>query len=158
MKTFITLFILFAVHFSASAQEVLSSAGQSQTAAGTEASWTIGEVVIETWSQPTGTLTQGFHQTKLIVTAISDLDWPGLKINAFPNPVGDKLNIEFNMLPEELFFVVIDVRGKTIQQNFIKSEKTTLDFSGFATGLYFLKIQTKTGKPVQTFKIVKGGN
>jgi hypothetical protein len=155
MKRIIILTLLLAAAFYGLAQEVVSSAGETYKTASAEVSWTIGETVIETVSNGSATLTQGFHQTKLTVTAISDNDWPGLKINAFPNPVGDILNMEFSILPEEISFVVIDILGKTVQQDFIKSDKTILDFSDFAAGHYFLKIQTKAGKPVQTFKIVK---
>lgn len=157
MKIIYILPILVAIHFFASGQEVLSSAGQTQKAADTELSWTIGETVIETWSNPTSTLTQGFHQTRITITAISEIEWPGLKINVFPNPVRNTLNIEFNSLPEEMLFVVIDLLGKTIQRDFIKGNNTYLDFSNLADGQYILKIQTKAGKPVQTFKIVKSG-
>lgn len=155
MKTLFVTSLLLAVSIFASAQEVVSTAGETNKTADIEIGWTIGEVVIETISTSSSTLTQGIHQTRIRITAISEVDWPGLKIIVFPNPVNDKLNIEFNTLSEEMFFVVIDMMGKTIQLDFIKNDKTILDFSDVAAGLYYLKIQTKEGKPVQTFKIVR---
>lgn len=157
MKAIIILQMLLAASLFAAAQEVVSAAGETNKTANTEVSWTIGETVIETFSNNSNTLTQGVHQTKLTITAISDTDWPDLEIKAFPNPVGDKLNVEFNALPEKMSFVVVDIVGKTIQRDFIKSDKTILDFSKVTAGQYILKIQTEAGEPVQTFKIVKSG-
>lgn len=157
MKTLFVIPLLLAVSSFACAQEVLSSASEEQKAAGIELNWTIGETVIETWAKPTNILTQGFHQTKITVTANSEIDWPGLEIKVFPNPVGEKLNIELSIIPEKMMFSIVDVLGKTIRQDHIKSDNTVLDFSQVAAGQYFLKIQTKTGKPVKTFKIMKGG-
>jgi hypothetical protein len=157
MKAIIILQMLLAASLFAVAQEVVSAAGGTNKTAAAEVSWTIGETVIETFSNSSNRLTQGIHQTKLTITAISDTDWPNLEIKAFPNPVGNKLNVEFIALPEKMSFVVVDIVGKTIQRDFIKSDKTILDFSKVTAGQYILKIQTEAGEPVQTFKIVKSG-
>ena len=69
----------------------------------------------------------------------------------------NKLHIEVNNLPDNLCFVVIDILGKTIQQDFIENNNTTLDYSDDAASQYFMKIQIKAGKPVQTFKLWKAG-
>ncbi len=68
------------------AQEVVSTAGShGETTAGS-LSWTVGEPVIETITDGTNTLTQGFQQSKLTVTAINDLKFPGIELSVYPNP------------------------------------------------------------------------
>ena len=56
---FATLFTAFA----ASAQEVVSSQGETYSNANGSIDFTVGEVIINTGSSGTNDLTQGFHQT-----------------------------------------------------------------------------------------------
>ena len=56
------LFSLFAT-LSVSAQEVVSTQGDSYSNASGSIDFTIGEVIIDTGTDGTNDLTQGFHQT-----------------------------------------------------------------------------------------------
>ena len=64
MKYSFIILILFLSGSLLSAQEIVSSNGDTQSAAGYELSWTVGEVVIETLIGGTNSLTQGFHQAE----------------------------------------------------------------------------------------------
>jgi hypothetical protein len=59
----IFLFATFVAAFAASAQEVFSSQGEAYSNANGSIDFTIGEVVINTGTDGTNDLTQGFHQT-----------------------------------------------------------------------------------------------
>jgi membrane-bound inhibitor of C-type lysozyme len=63
----IFLFTIFA-GITATAQQVVASSGNSATAGGYTVAWTLGEPVIETLSGSNNILTQGMHQTNLVVT------------------------------------------------------------------------------------------
>ena len=137
------------------AQEVVSSAGQTHTASGYQVNWTLGETVIQTFSTGSNTLTQGFHQTNLQVTPVSELLLPNFELNVFPNPASDLLFIRMNELPQSPGFALFDLSGKKLAQKNIESTNTQVNLKKFAAGTYFLKIMQNKNQPVQTFKIIK---
>ncbi|MGM0651076.1 MAG: T9SS type A sorting domain-containing protein, partial [Bacteroidota bacterium] len=61
------------------------------------------------------------------------------KIELYPNPVNDVLTIRLNQSHEGLI-KIFDASGRLIYQNLICSEKDSVDFSGFSTGLYYVTI------------------
>ena len=154
MKRIILFIIFLSTTIILSAQEVVSSAGEIQSAAGYELSWTIGEPVIETVAAGGNTLTQGFHQTKLAVTAITDLLIPEIEIKVFPNPTQDFIIIEFNEFLENTDFLLYDLSGRVIKQAKINSSETRLNLKEYASGSYILKLMLNKD-PIQNFKIRK---
>lgn len=152
--SFIILILLFAGSV-VSAQEVVSSNGDSKSAAGVEVSWTVGESVIETLISGSNTLTQGFHQTKLTITAISEVLLPGLEIKVYPNPTPDIITIHFSEYIENARYYLYDLRGKLLENKLIHSADTEINMDKFASGQYILKLATKSSQAIQTFQIVK---
>ncbi len=75
-------------------QQVISAAGGSGSGSNVQLSWTVGEPVIETFTGSSAILTQGFHQSKLLVTALDPMLFPGLTLTVFPNPVSSSLQLE----------------------------------------------------------------
>ncbi len=73
----------------------------------------------------------------------------------YPNPTDAELNIQFNVQKNErLIFEIQDLAGKIIQQHVIQANEGTnlvsFDTFKFSSGMYLLKIATKTGiKTVQ---------
>ena len=77
-------------------QQVISSSGATKTVkiggGDFTVSWTIGEGVITTLSQPSRELTQGFHQPIMIELFPSSLEGElVLDMVAYPNPTYDKV-------------------------------------------------------------------
>ena len=138
-----------------SAQEVVSSNGDTQSAAGYEVSWTVGEAVIETLIGGTNTLTQGFHQTRLTVTAVTNFLYPGIEIKVFPNPTQEFITIQFSEYIEDTRYSIYDLRGKLIENKLINSADTEIDLKKYASGQYLLKLITKSGQRLQTFQVIK---
>ncbi len=156
MKNYLLIsFIYILMASNALAQEVVSTAGESQQAGSYELSWTIGEPVMETLSSGSNSLTQGFHQTKLIVTAITKPEISEFEIQIFPNPTADFVNIQFQSVIKNISYQLYNNTGSLIQQNKIVSANTRLNFSNYASGQYILKITEETNCPIQTFKIIK---
>ncbi len=155
MKYSIILLILFLAGSVVSAQQVVSSNGDSQSAAGVEVSWTLGEAVIATMIGGTNTLTQGFHQTRLTITAVSDLLYPGLEIKVFPNPTQEFITIRFSEYIEDTRYTLFDLRGKLIEIKLINSTDTEIDLKKYACGQYILILTNKSRQAIQTFQIVK---
>ena len=107
------VFFLCSISF-CNAQEVISATGRSVENAGYQLSWTVGEPMVETFSSENSALTQGFHQSKLAVTAIDQLSIGNLKLKVYPNPFSKNFPLKpkqtgwkwksilcFMMLPEK---------------------------------------------------------
>jgi hypothetical protein len=77
------------------------------------------------------------------------------KINIYPNPVTDKLNISLPLNSNVYNITLTDITGrvitliKTVQEQKIAS----LRMDGLSKGIYLLKITS--GNSYQTFKVVK---
>jgi hypothetical protein len=155
MKYSIIIFILFLAGSVVSAQQVVSTNGDSQSAAGVEVSWTIGEAVIETYISGTNTLTQGFQQTKLTITAVSELLLPGIEIKVFPNPTQDFITIHFSEYVENSRYSIYDLRGTLMENKLIISADTEINMEKFVDGQYILKLTKDSRQVLQTFKIIK---
>ena len=155
MKYSIIILMLFLAGSMVSAQEVVSSNGDSKSAAGVEVSWTVGEAVVATLIGSSNTLTQGFHQTKLTITAVSELLLPGIEIKVFPNPTQDFITIHFSEYVEDSRYWLYDLRGKLIENKLINSADTEINMEKYASGQYILKLTNKLRQPIQTFQIIK---
>jgi len=139
----------------AKAQQVISSTGGTgQNGSGT-LSYTLGELVIDTYTKSNTTITQGFHQPKITVTAINELYGVDFSIFAFPNPTYSlvKLKIEKGGT-EKLDYTLYDLGGKLLLQGKLENGETEVSFDPFIPATYFIKILVD-GKEVKTFKIIK---
>lgn len=155
MKYSIIILKLFLAGSLVSAQQVVSSNGDSKSAAGVEVSWTVGEAVVETLVGSSNTLTQGFHQTKITVTALSELLFPGLEIKVYPNPTPEIITIHFSEYIENSSYFLFDLRGKLLENKIILSVDTEINMKNYASGQYILRLTDRSRQPIQTFKIIK---
>ncbi len=154
MKTLLILTLLLLGLNSSFAQKVVSANGGTATAAGTVVSWTIGEPITATVSDGTTTLTQGFHQTKLTVTAVNEIQVAGVEIKVYPNPTSDYVTVHFSNVVEKPTYLLFDLSGRLIQQKNIESTGEKIDMTACSGGSYILKLNSGQ-QPLQTFKIIK---
>jgi hypothetical protein len=144
---------LFLLSVAMSAQEVISSQGNTYSNGTNTVDYTIGETVIATVSNGTNDVTQGFHQTKLTVTSIEDLD-VNLNANIYPNPTSDKVVINMDNY-ENMRFMLFDASGKVIHEAIITSAITEINVSGYAFGNYLLSITDINNTKLKTYQIIK---
>ena len=71
-------------------QDIVSTQGDSYSNSNNTIDFTIGEPVIETVSDGTNDVTQGFHQTQLTITSVKDYETDFI-LNVFPNPTAQLL-------------------------------------------------------------------
>jgi hypothetical protein len=152
------LFILVLVlitNINANAQQVVSSAGNMLQNSSGSLSFTIGELVIDTRSSSGKTLTQGFHQPKITITAINELADLKLTIAAYPNPTSDwvKLTIE-KSTTKNMEYALYDLNGKLLVSKMMNSGEVEILLTPYLPSTYFLKVKLD-GKEVKTFKIIK---
>ena len=153
------LYILLLTTFGANAQsisnQVISSYGLSAANGTAQTDATIGEPVVATVSDGNNTLTQGFHQTKLIITTISENEKTN-DYRFYPNPVNEVLNFNYtNTNNEPVGLQLFDINGKILynKQNITTNEQ--LSFSDKANGQYILKVIDKNNQEIKTVKIIK---
>ena len=133
-------------------QEVVSTQGDSYTNASGSIDFTIGEVVINTVTDGTNDLTQGFHQTNWNFLGVEDFA-PNYEAIIFPNPTEDVLNIRTSAF-ENVTYTLYDAQGKLVMQDKLSAEQTPIQVSQLAPGNYSITLSNGT-QELKTFKLIK---
>lgn len=153
MKKKLLPFGLLLLSASVNAQSVISTQGNSYTNASNTIDYTIGEVVTATTSNGTNDLTQGFHQTSLVITNLEDLD-VNFSANVFPNPTSEFVNVTIDKF-EGLTLAIYDAAGKLVKQTKLDQAQTSVRVSEFAEGTYLLTLTHQNDKKIKTYKLIK---
>jgi hypothetical protein len=124
-----TKLVLIAVFASSSlfSQDVIGTAGDSYSTTAGNMDFTIGEVVINTGTNGTEDLTQGFHQPSWTYAGVYDFvdDYNAV---VFPNPTVDLVNINASDFAG-VTFTLQDAAGRIVLVGDLTDATTTLDFS-----------------------------
>lgn len=153
-KILLCTFLFVQLFSKTRAQEVISVAGNHAQNETFQISWTMGEPVIETVSSSSIVLTQGMHQSKLIVTSIKDLV-TNFEIKAYPNPVKTNLNLYIDKNDVSGFeYRLFNAQGKLVQVKKVLSNKTEIQFQNFRPAGYLLQVNNGN-RALKTFKVVK---
>jgi len=125
---------------------VVSSSGDSYSNGSVIMDYTLGEIVVETYSNSTTILTQGFHQGVLkVTTGVVNID---IKTKVYPNPTTSFLIVELEK-NVNADILVYDINGKIVIKDKLNDEqKKQLDFSFLTQGNYFLHINISDKKSV----------
>ena len=145
------LFSFFA-SLTVSAQEVVATQGDSYSNASGSIDFTIGEVIIDTGTDGTNDITQGFHQTNWNFVGLEDHS-PNYEATIFPNPTSEVLNIRTSAF-ENVTYTLYDAQGKLVMQNILSAEQTPIQVSQLAPGSYSLTLNNQT-QNLKTFKLIK---
>lgn len=97
----------------------------------------------------------GFVMTVQTVTAVND--YSGVtELSVFPNPASDRLNVSF--MTEDASSIdckILDMTGKMLYNKHIEADgglvEESFNVSDFATGIYFLRIETPKGTTIEKF-------
>jgi hypothetical protein len=156
MKISLLILSIFLAGVAVTAQEVVASSGSSGTITGYKVDWTLGEPVIETLTGSANILTQGMHQTKLLVTSLQELTIPGLEVRVYPNPVRDILMIEVIRTGNDLFrYELFDITGREAVVKKMSSNTEEIDMGSYVSGIYLLRVLSSGNENVKTCKIIK---
>ena len=150
-KNTLVLFSFFA-SLAVTAQEVVGTQGDSYSNASANIDFTIGEVIINTGTDGTNDLTQGFHQTNWNFLGVEDFA-PNYEASIFPNPTSDVLNIRTSSF-ENVTYTLYDAQGKLVMQNILSAEQTPIQVSQLDPGSYSLTLNNET-QNLKTFKLIK---
>lgn len=107
-------------------------------------SWTIGEVMTETYSSANNFFTQGFHQpdTSLVIAVV---ETPQQNISVFPNPIIDNVIIDFSGASGSYSVEIFDMQGQSLRKELISlnQKQVNIAFREFANGVYILNLINK---------------
>ena len=152
MKRHTLVLFSFFASLAVSAQEVVSTQGESYSNASANIDFTIGEVIIATGTDGTNDITQGFHQTNWNFVGLED-HAPNYEAIIFPNPTEDVLNIRTSTF-ENVTYTLYDAQGKLVMQNMLSAEQTPIQVSQLAPGSYSLTLNNQI-QNLKKFKLVK---
>lgn len=120
-------------------------------------SFTIGEPVINTSSTSNNIITQGFHQTMFIISAIKDeLDANMPSFSIYPNPASTYFFLEVESEPKLIFdYRMTNLVGALIETGTFNSSKKQFDLSQLSNTGYILLVFNEQRGYKKTFKIQK---
>jgi hypothetical protein len=74
------------------------------------------------------------------------------KVNVFPNPASSSIFFDVSS-SEAALIIIIDGRGKILENRSINSQLEEIEVSGYASGLYSYRILNKNNKTIQSSQI-----
>jgi len=135
---------------------VIGSAGTYAESTSGSISWTVGELMTQTYSSSSDFFTQGFHQPKVLF-AISAIDNKGEKISVYPNPVVDHVLVDFSGAEGNHLVEIFDMRGQLLKRELVvdKQKQIKISFLEYANGIYLINVIDKDSNSHSSYKINK---
>jgi hypothetical protein len=138
--------------------QVVATAGNYTENGGYSVSWTLGEPVVQTATNGSTTLTQGFQQPSYNVVAITNQSIEGFSVNVFPNPATDFIIIDWTANNQDMLYIsLFDIAGKKItEQSYAATQdKVSMNMSQLASAQYILEIRNKDNSISKIYQIFK---
>lgn len=140
---------------------VLANSGENfiSPAQGIQLSWTVGELITETFEGPSYVINQGFHQDTMffLPVFINDM-YDKVSVKIFPNPVKKTFTLFVDESMDEKFRVIlIDLQGHILLDRSLVDQKTRFSLEGFETGTYVFSIY-KGSVLFHSYKIIKSNH
>ena len=140
-------------------QEIYAVGGDYFSQINGSLDWTMGEFMIDTYTNGSNFLTQGFHQgSEEAVISIVEV-FQNTTYKAYPNPTTGELTIAVSGLTNENVnreVQILDIAGKILKKETWQHTNTIkLDLSEYATGYYLIRVLGSGSQKPQLYKIQK---
>jgi hypothetical protein len=138
------------------AQESNDATGGNATGSGGTASYSVGQVVCNTYTGTNGSVAEGVQQPYeiSIVTAIEQVQ--GINLSVYPNPTTNYLTLSIDEFDfQNLSYQLVDNTGKLLKSERITSNQTNIDMGNLVRAIYIIKVIQNNSKEVKTFKLIK---
>ena len=149
----LSMFLVFGA-ISVQAQTVITTSGDFFSNSTAELSWTLGEIMGETYTTGTVHLTQGQQQT------MYDPDPTGsfiieesVELDLYPNPAQDHITLISSEPTVSVSF--IDSRGALVKTLDLNQSNPQIDLFGLERGIYYLNVYSTNQQLLKIFKVVK---
>ncbi len=139
MKKLIVTIMFCTILYGAKAQMILATAGDSFTNSEGVITWTIGEIITETFTNGSIVLTQGMQQKPHNVTETYVFSQPGVKVVISPNPAKYMITVNSNS-NSTLHTSIYDMNSRIVISKKLKNNRENIDISNLKPGLYLVKI------------------
>jgi len=142
------------VHGKQTYPELITSTGADYINQNIQLSWSIGEIISETYDQSGKQLTQGFQQpAKEIKTGLNKQPSTETQILIYPNPARNKVYFQTDQSLYKIQYQIYNALGKLIQSGEIVSIDNTIDISNIPSGMYFIKIISREKNLLVSLKL-----
>ncbi|MCW3807590.1 T9SS type A sorting domain-containing protein [Plebeiibacterium marinum] len=135
-------------------QALMSASGGHVENSNFMISFSIGEIITNTYSSENTELTQGLHQPNLIPTSAKNLKLSELEISVYPNPIIDYVSI-YNNETQCSSYKLFTTQGKFILENTLNKTISKVDLSQLNKGSYLLVFYNINNNKLATHKLVK---
>jgi len=153
--SFLMVLLSVGMHAQSISPFVIASSGGEGSSGDMSIEWTLGEMMVETFTADDIVLTQGFHQPHLIVTSIDEMPGHDISIDAYPNPTSDFINIRLHDDKyHDMEYNLFNEQGRLIRSGRLEGLITEISLNEQQNGVYFVIITTGR-EEVKTFKVVK---
>jgi hypothetical protein len=137
--------------------KVIAASGAYITSASCSMTWTIGEVMTDTYASSGNFFTQGFNQPDTdFATAIVNL-FPAENIMVYPNPAINYITIDLKDAPGNHIIYMYNILGQMLLQENIPATQQQLEIpiNAFTNGLYLIHVINPESNLSSSFKISK---
>lgn len=136
------------------AQDSFSTIGGDASGSGGSEAFAVGLVVFTEISGSGGSASQGIEHAYEIFPVTIGADRT-IKVNIYPNPTTDMLNISLpELVSSDVFYRLYTVDGKQLEHGTISTSQNVLDTSTLPSGTYLLNI-VNNNEITQSFTIIK---
>ncbi|MBT3935386.1 MAG: T9SS type A sorting domain-containing protein [Bacteroidetes bacterium] len=151
----VTLFFQYSIA-QTNGPEIISSSGNHFSNATATISWTIGETIIETESNASVVLTQGFHQPNYSIVSINELNNFTFDFDVYPNPASDFVKIRANSLnPQKREIRIFDLQGNLIILEDFSANEITINLKNLAASTYLITIHSQNQELLSSYQLIK---
>lgn len=144
------------------AQETISTSGGSAFGSAGSVTYTVGQIVYTTYSDATGSVSQGVQQPYeiSIESESSQIKGVSLQCSVYPNPVVNLLTLKVeNFIDEKITCYLYDVNAKILLTKSVEKKETSISVANLSSATYYLKVvqmnQNLSPQVVKVFKIIK---
>lgn len=156
MKNTLLIYIFFSLNYCFSqtiTQEVISFTGGHYISNEGSLQFNIGEVLTESYQNPTAFLLQGFEQGNYDKVSVEQISNVLNNVLIFPNPTKSIVNVILE-LPISFEIEILDISGKIIGK-VVAKHSTMIDMTEFSSGMYIINIKSIDYQVNKIFKITK---
>lgn len=144
------------LHAQSVSSSVNSNAGDYKVMPGYSLQYTLGEPSVQTYTNTQNTLTEGFQQNTLTISAVDGLS-ANSGIRVFPNPGVSNLFIASEKLSPETQVTLFDMKGRVvmISNKKVENHVIRLDISNLVQGSYVIQINDAFNQKEYNYTIIK---
>lgn len=151
-KTLYSFLLLIVFTQCIKAQTVFSNGGSSSN----QLTYTIGEPLTNTLSNPNNVVTQGFNQPYLSIVSVEELNVE-VTTTIYPNPSMEYFTVTVNGATEDLYGYVYGIKGNYISATSLQNDNK-INVNDLQPGTYLLVVKTKKNEPISRTKFIKSAS